>query len=64
MLMGHDYSCIANRLRGGPDIGLVGGTSPSPEGLDKRLWYASCSGCSSCTNSVAMAAVKGRVSSG
>ena len=63
MLMGHELSCIANRLGGGPNIGVIGSTSPSPKGLDKRFWYASCCSCGGCTNSVAMAATVGRVSS-
>ena len=63
MLIGHELGCIANRLGGGLNVGLTGGASPSPKGLDKRFWYASCCGCGGCTNSVAMAAIVGRVSS-
>ena len=33
MLMGHKLDCIANHLRGGPNVGLVDSTVPSPEGL-------------------------------
>ena len=63
MVMGHEVGCIANCLWGRPDVGLIGGAAPSPEGLNKRFWYASSSGCGSCTNSVAVAAVKGGVGS-
>ena len=63
MLVGHELGYIANGLGGGPNVDLIGGASPCPKGLDKRFWYASCCSCGGCTNSVAMAAIVGRVSS-
>ena len=34
MIVGHELSCIANRLGGGPNVGLIGSALPSPKSLD------------------------------
>jgi hypothetical protein len=33
VMVGNELSCIDNCLGGIPNVGLVGGTSPSPKGL-------------------------------
>ena len=37
MMVSNELRCSGNRLGGGPDVGLIGGTLPSPKGLDKWL---------------------------